>query len=919
MKFKPTRTNRMKFKNALKIAVPVFFMLLIVGAFSFTPKDTDPVEKLVAALQKWTETQPQEKVYLHTDKPYYMVGDTIWFKTYVTIGSKHQLSALSGAVYVDLYNEGDSLAQSLKLPLIAGMTKGSFVLPDSSSRDGNYRIRAYTQWMRNSDPAFFYDKIISVGNSVANTVFCKISYEYSKDGSKDVVTAVLTYSNDKGEALSNRHVDYALIENGYEKVFSGNKETDNYGQLKIKLQGGKSGKLQDKHLTAKLQTREKEIVVKDFSIKSISTQTDVQFFPESGPLVSGVRTRVAFKATGTDGLGVPIKGVIIDNDSKEVETFETTHLGMGQFRLLPEKGKSYQAKVTYPDGSEKSVKLPAVQESGYVLSVFNNTEIDTVLVRIVANPAIVEKGGQTVSLIAQASGSVSYASSMPINKAQTSLSIPAKDLPSGITQFTLFSSTGDPMNERVIFIQNKDQMDVKLSTAKKVYAGKEKVEIDLNVADGSGAPVGGNFSVSVVSEDAVPVDETKESTIFSQILLSSDIKGYIEKPSYYFNNPTEETKANLDLLMLTQGYRRFVWKDITAVKPFQPAFQAEKLTTNVTGRLLSLGEKPIAGGKVSLINNKLGVIIDTVTNAQGYYKFSDLLITNEISFTVQGRNAKGGKNVEIKVDKIRDQDRTPNFNVGDLDTDMGKSMLASLENSKKQDAELVKSGQMGRSQQLKEVVISAKKRKRQFGYDLILDGHADFTYRPNNVQAFGTLLEWLRATVTNVQFIQSEADCGPVTMPFSRNEKMKVFVDGREINECEVQDLFYLDPLDVERVDVARTNAAIMSMTGGPSLFLSTKRGVGVLRSGYNPEVVSYSPRGFNPVKEFYAPVYDSNSRITDLRSTVYWNPGVLVGANGKGKISFFNADTKGVYRVVIEGINGDGLLGRQVYKYEVK
>ncbi|WP_448633731.1 hypothetical protein [Pedobacter panaciterrae] len=270
---------------------------------------------------------------------------------------------------------------------------------------------------------------------------------------------------------------------------------------------------------------------------------------------------------------------------------------MGQFRLMPEKGKLYQAKVTYPDGSEKSVKLPPVLESGYVLSVYNNTETDTVLVRIIANPSVLEKGSQTVSLIAQSGGSVSYASSMPIGKAQTSLSIPAKDLPSGITQFTLFSSTGDPMNERIIFIQNNDQMDVKLSTAKKVYAAKEKVEIDVSAASANGAPISGNFSVSVVSEEAVPVDEAKENTIFSQILLSSDIKGYIEKPSYYFNNPTEETKSNLDLLMLTQGYRRFVWKDITAGKPFQPAFKAEKLTTNVTGRLLSLGEKPIARRK----------------------------------------------------------------------------------------------------------------------------------------------------------------------------------------------------------------------------------------------------------------------------------------------------------------------------------
>lgn len=909
----------MNFKNALKIAIPAFFLLLVVGIVSFTPKDNDPVEKLVAALQKWTDTQPQEKVYLHTDKPYYVVGDTIWFKTYVTVGSKHQLSALSGAVYIDLYNEADSLAQSLKLPLIAGMSKGSFVLPDSSSRDGNYRIRAYTQWMRNSDPGFFYDRVFSVGNSIANTVFCKIDYEYSKEGAKDVVTAVLTYYNDKAEALSNRKVEYLLMQ-GYEKVFSGKQETDNSGKLKIKLELGKSGRLKDKHLITKFETREKEIVTKNFAIKSISTQTDVQFFPESGSLVNGVRTRVAFKATGTDGLGVPVKGIVFDNENKEVATFETAHLGMGQFRLLPENGKSYQARVTYPDGSEKLIKLPAALEAGYVLSVYNNTATDTVLVRIGANPSIIEKGVQSVSLVAQSSGNVSYASSIPITRAQTSLSIPAKDLPSGITQFTLFSSTGNPINERIIFIQNSDQLEVKLSTTKKVFAAKEKVDIDLNVADANGAPLSGNFSVSVVSEEAVPIDEAKENTIFSQILLSSDIKGYIEKPGYYFNNPTEETKANLDLLMLTQGYRRFVWKDLITGQPFQPAFKAEKLTTDITGRLFNLSDKPVAGGKITMMNNKIGLILDTVTNAEGYYKFSNLLMTSEIVLSLQGRDAKGGQKVEIKVDRIRDQDRSPNNNIGDLDTDLGKSMKASLENSKKQDAEMVRNGHMGRSQLLKEVVISAKKRNRGLNdFSLIREGNADQTLRPVDGKSYISLLEWLRFSLSNVDFRPTDADCGPVTMPFSRNEKMGVYVDGRRISDCEVQDLFFIDPLDIDRVDVVRTNLAIMTMTQGPCLSFVTKRGVGILRAGYNPSMQSYAPRGFNPVKEFYAPVYDASSRMADYRSTVYWNPGVLVGASGKAKVSYFNADTKGVYRVVIEGINGDGLLGRQVYKYEVK
>ncbi|WP_449439483.1 hypothetical protein [Pedobacter steynii] len=164
---------------------------------AFTSRDEDPIEKLLTSLQSWVEYNSQEKVYLHTDKPYYVVGDTIWFKAYVTIGVKHQLSALSGALYIDLINEGDSIAQALKLPLMAGMAKGSIVLSDTVLREGNYRIRAYTQWMRNAGSEYFYDSTFSIGNSVANTVFAKIDYVYTKDGMQTKVKALIKYTDQK--------------------------------------------------------------------------------------------------------------------------------------------------------------------------------------------------------------------------------------------------------------------------------------------------------------------------------------------------------------------------------------------------------------------------------------------------------------------------------------------------------------------------------------------------------------------------------------------------------------------------------------------------------------------------------------------------------------------------------------------------
>jgi uncharacterized protein YfaS (alpha-2-macroglobulin family) len=163
-----------------------------LGVFAFVPKDDAPIEKLIGSLQHWSEANPQEKVYLHTDKPYYALGDTIWFKAYITIGSRHQLSALSGALYVDLINERDSIQQTLKLPVTAGMAIGDFVLSDTLN-EGNYRLRSYTQWMRNAGEDYFFDRTFMVGNAFNNEVVAKVDYQYKTIENKQAVVVQLNY------------------------------------------------------------------------------------------------------------------------------------------------------------------------------------------------------------------------------------------------------------------------------------------------------------------------------------------------------------------------------------------------------------------------------------------------------------------------------------------------------------------------------------------------------------------------------------------------------------------------------------------------------------------------------------------------------------------------------------------------------
>ena len=101
-----------------KILACISVAVCIIAVLGFVKfDDDDTLKKIVTQLQKWTTDNPQEKVYLHLDKPYYAIGEDIWFKAYVTIGGRHQLSALSGILNVELIDDNDSVKRALKVPL----------------------------------------------------------------------------------------------------------------------------------------------------------------------------------------------------------------------------------------------------------------------------------------------------------------------------------------------------------------------------------------------------------------------------------------------------------------------------------------------------------------------------------------------------------------------------------------------------------------------------------------------------------------------------------------------------------------------------------------------------------------------------------------------------------------------------------
>jgi len=833
----------------------IVLFLSVLGLLAFVPGKDDPIDRFVTSLQRWADNNPQEKVYLHMDKPYYALGDTIWFKGYVTIGSRHQLSKMSGALHVELLDEKDSLLSTLKLPVTAGMAMGDFTLGDTY-KAGNYRIRAYTQWMRNGDEEYFFDKTFAVGDPLSPGA-----------AAKDTRTSQDAVKNDGAGSKTGRSADVM----------------------------------------------------------------DIQFFPEGGNMVNKLSCRIGFKVVGPDGKGPYVKGIITDNTEQEITSFESTHAGMGVFNLVPESGKSYRAKLTFSDGSEKTIELPRAVEQGYGLSIYQPGG-DSVLVRINASASMYTTP-QSVNLVVQSGGEAIFASQVKITQRINSVWLKKSDFPSGIAQFTLFDGRAEPINERIAFIKSNDRMELNVSTAKKTYGSRERVDIDLEAVNRSGKPIAGNFSVSVIDESKVPSDEDNETSIFSSMLLSSDLKGYIERPNYYFTKDTIQTNKALDNLMLTQGYRRFVWKDILNITAAQnkPLFNAESLGTEISGRVLTLTGKPVVNGTVTLMALNQGFMEVEHTDMDGRFRYKPIMLADSLRFAVQATTYKKSKKVEVILDSIPGMRISKNKNRADFAINNAISTEVYLENSRRQDEVMVKMGMTGRINRLKEVRINAKRtEKEQYspqGMFIIPEGHADQTFFVKDEEKCGTLGACLAGKLGGVLFVQMGYVLNyPVTMGTGGTyERLTVILDGRKLQtDVEIADLFDFNGIeynDIIKIDVIRRNLALMSMLStGPVLLIYTKA-ARLRNKKYNPNIANIKPKGFNKAREFYAPRYDQpnvNQQLPDLRSTIYWNAKLKTYASGRTRFSYYNADGPGKYKVVIEGINAEGELGRQVYRYEV-
>jgi len=894
----------------IKITLALGFFAVLIGFVAFKIDD-DPFTQIIKKLDDYTTKYQQEKVYLHLDKPYYAIGDDIWFKAYIVNSKTQAPSNISKILYVELINEKDSLKKLVKLPVMGGVTWGDFKLTDSLG-EGNYRIRAYTNYMRNFGTDFFYDKTIKIGNSWANKVFTSTNYAYTKENNTEKVTATIHFEDKNGVAYKENEVSYdAQLD--FRSIAKGRTKTDLKGDAVISFTNNQSFLNKKGKIVATITLDNKQKIVKSIPITATSNDVDVQFLPEGGTLVEELPQKIAIKAVNGSGTGENISGKIVDESGAEVVKIETTYLGMGNFTLNSQPGKTYTAKINFKDGSVKDFKLPLAQKSGYAISI-NNLDTGKVVVKLMASKSLTN--GDELRIVAQQAGNVYYVSKAKVDKQVLLATIPKSKLPSGIVQFTLFSSTNQPLAERLIFNKNKiDVIDINLNSSGQ-SASKKGLSSFAFDASSNQKPTIGSFSVSVTNASKVTPDEDNESNIYANLWLTSDLAGYVEKPNHYFLNDDSKTARELDNLLLTQGWRRFLWKNVISGAGPALTFKAEQ-STSISGTVTK-GGKPVPNGKVMLMSTKGGFfVIDTVTNADGKFNFDNLMFSDSTKFLVQARTKADRKFVEINIDAVPNQIVTKNKNSADIDVNVNNSLMKYIKESDNYFNEMTRLGLLERTIKLDEVVVTEKRNVAKNSSNLNGAGNADYILTEKDLSNCVQLSQCLNGRIPFVMFRGG--------IPYSTrspNTPMTVIVDGMQV---EPEFLDNLNATDIETIEVLRTigNTAIYGGRGeGGVLVITTKRGGGTTSyNNYAPGVVVVNQKGFSVSRDFYAPKYDAQTTNSkgDYRSTIYWNPQVVAPENGKANFDFYNADEPGTYRIVIEGINVEGHLARKVYTYDVK
>ena len=781
------------------------FLGLICLSFALPVFSQQELKEIQSSFNEYKNYNLKEKIFTHTDKDLYVAGEIVWFKLYVINADDNKFIDLSKLTYVEILDAEQKPVLQTKVELNKGTGNGSLYLPVSLN-SGVYKLRAYTNWMKNFSADYYFEKSITIVNTL-----------------------------------------------------------------------------------------------KTLNIQAVQPRSyHVQFFPEGGNLVQNTESRVAFKIVDHRGQGMDCKAFLVRNNNDTIIEFHPLKFGIGRFAFTPEAGSSYKAVINVMDTTIIK-ELPKPLDDGYVLKV-NNINMSQLDLRISTNI----ESADFVYVFVHTRQQAVVTEKVALKKGTGELRIEKNKLLEGISHITVFNNDMLPVCERLFFIQPKQKIVIHPAINGDQYTSRKHVKISIKSSDESGLSVPADLSVAVYRLDSF--DSTQSCLINNYFWLSSELKGRIESPGYYFSEKNAETDEAIDNLMLTHGWSRFIWQDILKhTKPvysFVPEYRGHIIYGRITDKITGLPSPgvlcylSVPGSRIQLYGS--------VSDSNGIVRFytKDIYASNEIVLQTNNTNNRYNLEITSSFSDKHSQKGMPLFNL----SENMKNLLTDYSTGMQ-----VQNNYNGNK--LKRVYTPSIDSSAFFG-------DPDKRYKLDDYTRFSTMEEVLREYVYEV-LVRRQRENFRLIMVDADN---KIFLDDplTLFNGVPVFDpnkIMKYDPLKVREIDVVKNKYFFGPLVSNGIVNFITYEPDAAMLSDLNAVILEYD--GIQYQREFYSPVYETqeqlSSHLPDFRNVLYWSPDVYTDAQGKAEINFFTSDMKGKYIVVVQGMTPDGRVGVKTVSFEVK
>jgi hypothetical protein len=789
----------------------ITLLIVCIGATGHATAQDNYAVTIQQQFDQYQKKALQEKVYVHTDKSFYLAGEIVWFKVYYVDGTFHKPLHFSKVAYVEITDRENKPVMQAKIALKKGSGSGSFYLPVSVNT-GNYTLRAYTNWMKNFGADYYFEKTVNIVNSL-----------------KPLPTPP----------------------------------------------------------------------------RDTTPGVQIQFFPEGGNLVRGIESKVAFQATDKYGRGQDFYGVVLNENNDTLLRFRPLKFGIGHFSLLPSGQHTYKAIVTTPGGHTISRNLPAVYEQGYAMQI-REGNANTIQVTVTTN---FSSPGQDVFLLAHTRQSMKVAQKHVFINGTATFVIDKDKLGEGISQLTVFNNQKQPVCERLYFKLPEHMLEITANSDARQYGCRNKVNVLINSKTGAHKQTASNMSLAVYRLDSLQAFDQQD--ILSYLWLSSDLKGYIESPAYYFSGQSDLIKEATDNLMLVHGWRKFNWENIvTGTTPafyYAPEYDGHIIAGKVVN---TATEKPTPGIKTYL--SVPGVQLQfynarSNTEGQIWFDVRDYYGQNEIILQTDAQGDSNTYRVDIVSpfsEKYSTVLPTPFvLPAATPQTLTNHSIDMQVQNS------------------------YAGEKLSRFNVPQIdtmaFYGKPFKTFMLDDYVRFSTIEEVLREYVPDVAIRRYDGQLHLKVFDWDIEQYYSsdplILLDGVPVSNLKI--LAY-DPLKVKKLEVVTKKYVTgQFMYDGIVSFTTYHGDRENLQLDAKAVILDYD--GMQLKREFYSPAYENeqqaNSRLPDFRNLLYWSSDIQTDNQGNTGVNFYTSDVPGEYIAVVQGMDGHGNSGSYYFTFRVK